>query len=382
MKWSTETKVGAFAFVGIILFSGMMFELSSMVLFGKKGFEVTGCFTEAEGIEPGNPIHYVGVEVGRVDKVAVKNGEAVLTLRFYDGSEVPVDAEFSVQESSIMGGKYIKVNGGHLNNGILKSGAVIHGDGGNTINTAMNKLDKLIDTAQIMVNGINAIVADPNSQGSVKSTLRNVDLMTQNLAFLTEQGIAIANEVDTMAAQMNSLLYQFNGDGKAVEDARAILDNLAVTSANARNLSGQAQQVSGKLSSFTSKDHLDVQGTLLYNTKNSEFSPDFNIRIGGDTFMRLGVESLGNGSLVDAVVGNKKSKFDFYGGIIRSKFGGGVSYKNKDWNFNADIYDPNNLTLRLRGGRVISSNVYVIGQSIFPHSREGGGEYFGIGYMY
>ena len=36
MKWSTETKVGAFAFVGIILFSGMMFELSSMVLFGKK----------------------------------------------------------------------------------------------------------------------------------------------------------------------------------------------------------------------------------------------------------------------------------------------------------------------------------------------------------
>ena len=70
---------------------------------------------------------------------------------------------------------------------------------------------------------------------------------------------------------MNSLLYQFNGDGKAVEDARAILDNLAVTSANARNLSGQAQQVSGKLSSFTSKDHLDVQGTLLYNTKNSEF---------------------------------------------------------------------------------------------------------------
>ncbi len=220
MKWSTETKVGAFAFVGIILFSGMMFELSSMVLFGKKGFEVTGCFTEAEGIEPGNPIHYVGVEVGRVDKVAVKNGEAVLTLRFYDGSEVPVDAEFSVQESSIMGGKYIKVNGGHLNNGILKSGAVIHGDGGNTINTAMNKLDKLIDTAQIMVNGINAIVADPNSQGSVKSTLRNVDLMTQNLAFLTEQGIAIANEVDTMAAQMNSLLYQFNGDGKAVEDAK------------------------------------------------------------------------------------------------------------------------------------------------------------------
>ena len=64
MKWSTEAKVGAFALAGILLFAGILIELSSLVIFGKSGFHVTGYFKEAEGIEPGNPIHYAGVEVG------------------------------------------------------------------------------------------------------------------------------------------------------------------------------------------------------------------------------------------------------------------------------------------------------------------------------
>ena len=67
MKWSQEAKVGVFSFIGILLFSVIIIQLSSAVLFGKSGFHVTAYFREAEGIEPGNPIHYAGVDVGMVD---------------------------------------------------------------------------------------------------------------------------------------------------------------------------------------------------------------------------------------------------------------------------------------------------------------------------
>ncbi len=100
MKWSTEAKVGAFTLAGILLFAGLMFQLSHMVLFGKDGFHVTGYFSEAQGIESGNAIRYAGVEVGRVDGVSVSRGEAVLSLRLYDGSEIPKDAVFTIQPSS------------------------------------------------------------------------------------------------------------------------------------------------------------------------------------------------------------------------------------------------------------------------------------------
>ena len=65
MKWSTEAKVGAFALAGILLFAGILIELSSLVIFGKSGFHVTGYFKEAEGIEPGNPIHCVFITMPR-----------------------------------------------------------------------------------------------------------------------------------------------------------------------------------------------------------------------------------------------------------------------------------------------------------------------------
>ena len=99
MKWTTEAKVGAFSLAGIILFTIIIVHLSTLVIFGRSGFLVTGYFKEAEGIEKGNPIHYAGVEVGMVDNIAVKNGEAVLSLRFYNDAKIPKDAEVTIQTS-------------------------------------------------------------------------------------------------------------------------------------------------------------------------------------------------------------------------------------------------------------------------------------------
>ena len=194
--------------------------------------------------------------------------------------------------------------------------------------------------------------------------------------------LAIAHQVDGMTQQMNAMLRQFNGDGKAISDARTILDNLSATSANARSLSSQAAQMSGKLNNFMSGDNLSADASMLYNVKDNEFSPNFTLKFGGDRFFQLGIESLGNGSLLDASLGQKRGSFDFYGGIIRDKIGGGAAYRNGRWKFNTDLYDPNDLTIRLRGGYEFSPNISVVGQSILPHSREGGGEYIGLGYTY
>ena len=83
-----------------------------------------------------------------------------------------------------------------------------------------------------------------------------------------------------------------------------------------------------------------------------------------------------------AWISQKKGKFDIRGGIIRNKLGIGASYKKDKWKFDADIFDPNDLTVRLRGAYEAYPGIYAVGQSIFPHGRHGGGEYIGLGYAY
>lgn len=385
MKWSTEAKVGAFSLLGIIVFAAIIIELSNVVLFGKSGFHVTGYFKEAEGIEPGNPIHYAGVEVGMVDKMSVENGEAVLNLRFYKDAKVPKDADFSIQTSSVMGGRFVKAAGGHQDRGYLSDGMTVQGKAAPGIDQAMDKMDKLINSAQTMLDGINMVVADPASQKNVKNSISNFDAVSQNLAILTSQGIQTANEIEGITSQINSMLYQLNGDGKATSDARQIMDNLVVASQNAKDISSNAKQISGKINGIMTGNHdfgVSVSGELLYNTKKDEFSPNLFLRVGKDRFGILGIESLTNDPVYDALFGRMRGNYGVYAGIMRNKLGGGVSYEENRWKFNADLFDPDDLTMRIRGSYALDDNFFITGQSIFPHSRRGGGEYIGLGYNY
>lgn len=385
MKWSTEAKVGAFSLLGIIVFAAIIIELSNVVLFGKSGFHVTGYFKEAEGIEPGNPIHYAGVEVGVVDKISVENGEAVLNLRFYKDAKVPKDADFSIQTSSVMGGRFVKAAGGHQDRGYLSDGMTVQGKAAPGIDQAMDKMDKLINSAQTMLDGINMVVADPASQKNVKNSISNFDAVSQNLAILTSQGIQTANEIEGITSQINSMLYQLNGDGKATSDARQIMDNLVVASQNAKDISSNAKQISGKINGIMTGNHdfgVSVSGELLYNTKKDEFSPNLFLRVGKDRFGILGIESLTNDPVYDALFGRMRGNYGVYAGIMRNKLGGGVSYEENRWKFNADLFDPDDLTMRIRGSYALDDNFFITGQSIFPHSRRGGGEYIGLGYNY
>ena len=51
----------------------------------------------------------------------------MLVLRFYDDVKVPKDANFSIQTSSVMGGRFVKVVGGHQDRGYLREGMTVQG---------------------------------------------------------------------------------------------------------------------------------------------------------------------------------------------------------------------------------------------------------------
>ncbi len=384
MKWSAEAKVGAFTLAGILIFAGLMFQLSHMVLFGKAGFHVNGYFSEAEGIESGNAVRYAGVEVGRVDGVSVSRGEALLSLRFYDGSEIPKDAVFTIQSSSIMGGTFVNVAGGNRSRGLLEDGMTIRGTAAPSVETLMVKVDTLADTAQTILDGMNNVISDRETQRHAKNIIGNVDALTQNLAILTAQGIEISRNVDAMTAQLSGMMAQFNGDGKAGAQARVILDNLAVTSENAKEISVKARNISDKLGKGPKSDFLKVSGDaeILYNTRDEKYSPNFSVRFGTEKFFRLGYESVGSGSFFNAQVGRRRGPWDFYAGLIRGNVGAGATYRADRFRIGADMYNPNDMTFRLKGSFEIQPHLFATVQTIRPYSREGGGNYFGVTYTY
>lgn len=59
-----------------------------------------------------------------------------------------------------------------------------------------------------------------------------------------------------------------------------------------------------------------------------------------------------------------RGDYGVHAGIIRNKIGAGADYASGRWKFSADVYDPNDLSVRLRGQYALTPNLFLTGQSI------------------
>ena len=99
-----------------------------------------------------------------------------------------------------MGGRFVKVVGGHQDRGYLREGMTVQGQAAPGIDAAMDKMDKLMASAQVMLDGINTIVGDPAAQKNVKRSLNNFDAISENLTILTR---TILSKKDTSTGDTN-----------------------------------------------------------------------------------------------------------------------------------------------------------------------------------
>jgi len=126
-KARLETIVGIFVLVGIICLGYLSIKLGKMELIGGDYYEVSANFDSISGLRPGASVEIAGVEVGRVDRIALdpKAGyTAKVTLRIDTGTELQDDVIASVRTRGIIGDKYIQLkpggsdrllkNGGHI----------------------------------------------------------------------------------------------------------------------------------------------------------------------------------------------------------------------------------------------------------------------------
>lgn len=69
MKWTAEAKVGLVTILGVLLFTYVVISLAHAEIFGKPGYEIHAMFRDANGLQKGNSVRFVGVSVGKVSGV-------------------------------------------------------------------------------------------------------------------------------------------------------------------------------------------------------------------------------------------------------------------------------------------------------------------------
>lgn len=110
-----EMMVGTFMLIGIICLGYVSIKLGKLEFGGGDFYSVTAGFDSVSGLKPGARVEVAGVEIGKVERIALdaKSGDRALAyLKIKSGVKITDDVIASVRTSGIIGDKFIKLRPG------------------------------------------------------------------------------------------------------------------------------------------------------------------------------------------------------------------------------------------------------------------------------
>ena len=418
MKWTAEAKVGFVTIVAVLLFVFVVLTLAHTEVFGKPGFEVHAVFHDANGIQKGNAVRYVGVNVGKVERVATSKDGVEVTMKLDDGTEIPKDSKVSITTDGLLGEKIISFAAGKDKRHILADGDFIGGDQAKTMDDMMESASTLMASANEMVKNLNNIVGDPKSQAALRGTLQNIETITGNVGDMTGKASNMmdanagniqqmtANMAD-MTSQMNASLSRMDGDGAMSDNARQTMANIKTATdnfvtisnslkdmttdpkaqANIQTTLDNAAQITTKVNNFLGGEGgMKVKGdaSLLYNDTKDKTGGQVNFRLyRNNSFALIGAEDIGNGTDMNFQLGRHSRLFDTRVGLIHGDLGAGFDFfVNSPFRLTLEGYDPNDWRYRIKAKYRIMPDVYLFGQFTRPMQRSDGGNYYGLEYTF
>ena len=113
MRRSTlELGVGIFVLIGLLALGWMSVKLGRVDFLGSKGYVVNAEFPTVGGLKVGSTIEIAGVEVGRVDRIQLKDYQAQVVMVIQPQVKLQEDAIASIKTKGLIGERYVRISPG------------------------------------------------------------------------------------------------------------------------------------------------------------------------------------------------------------------------------------------------------------------------------
>lgn len=376
---TTETKVGLFAFIGIVLLGVCIYALGNFSI--TKGYEITVHFTDVSGLPAKSNVRLNGVEVGKVQELKLENGEILAILKINEGVEIYKDSRFAIAATSLIGTNYLQIEQGNIRSGVLPAGAHVKGQ---SLPSITNMITEALNSIQNLTNGISDNGKFGQDLGATLQNLRDLSGNLNDLIFslrpYLKQSMEEVSELTTASNKVMQDLQDGQGIFPALVSDEKMKEDVQTTLANVKQMSEDAKKFIGRIAKFRIFWLFDAYYQPNGNIATSDLFIKF-VPGNGYTYYSAGVSNLGNKdnlpkndkdyrdyNLIDARLGLYNEWGDFAVGMIRGA--GGVRAAVKPF-YKANDFIVKNFTLygeatdfgrnRVVNGRMFDKPFYALG---------------------
>lgn len=415
MKMNAETKVGAVTLLGLALLFGIAVFYGAIRV-GEAGYTLHVDFDRVDGLKVGGQVRYAGVDVGRVTKIGVaENGKARASVRIWSGNSIPEGATFGIGSDGLLGEKFVNISPSGQRDKLIAPDTIVTGLPPQGMDAFISTADRLFARMDKLMISLEDVFGDPKVKGSMKETARNIDQLAaalSRMAVSNEQNVsAIAHNLAVMSANLRNVAGRVDkmaaavdNDGKTASDLKETLTNLRSASARiekmaaalepvatdpetARNLKDtlkNAREVSEKANKLLNKvEKIKTQAGIevMYSGGAEKYRTNVDLRVNTDSrsFVQMGLSDIGEDNRVNFQLGSQGKLIDGRIGVVEGKAGAGIDFKlGNSFKLSADAYDPNDFRLKLRSELKVAPDTYLVGESLSINKDAQRSTYVGI----
>ncbi len=122
---SKEMKVGIFFLIGMIILGLLTFYAGGFEDWLKQRYRLRAYFDRVDGLTEEDVVTLVGVEVGKVKGVEIKDSRVEVSLLLDSTAVIREDSVARLESESLLGGKYVGISAGSPDSRRLKDGDVM-----------------------------------------------------------------------------------------------------------------------------------------------------------------------------------------------------------------------------------------------------------------
>ncbi len=344
---NTEKKVGIAFFVGIVLLMALTFWVGKIRLF-ESGYIIKVNFNQIGGLKKGDTVTLAGMKVGRVEDFNIKNNKIQVSLWIRKETVLRQNSIFSINDVSLMGGKYVGITMGTSDSLILGPESIVDGKDSYQLDQLFTKAGEISDSIEKLVSKIEKgegtagkLLTDEELYKNTSEFMQSAKETSDKAQKIIDEFQGIGTEVKETVGTIKKIVKKIGkGEGtvgKLIYDEE-LYNETKKTIKSAKTVSDDAKDVLGKMKEI--KTWLGIES--VYSAREGAFRNKGYIRIepSENKYYLVGASKLGTGNSKDD---RREIEYDvqlalkFFdnnltvrGGLINSGAGLGADYMLPD----------------------------------------------------
>ncbi len=259
MKNSLETRLGVFAALVVIAALIIMETLGGADFF-HRGYHLSALFNTVQELKAGDSVKMAGVEVGRVEKIALENNKVRVTMKLNSDTVVKTDSQAAIRFTGLMGQNFVSIDFGSPGAPRAVDNAVLATVEQPDLNTIMAKLN---DAATGVQNLTKSFTGDTinNLLGPLTDLIRqNSDHLSASISNIE----AISGQIASGQGTVGKLIYS----DVLYNSALVTVTNLQDTVAAARQVVNGVSEGRGTIGKLVTDETLYTSTTASMTNLN------------------------------------------------------------------------------------------------------------------